>query len=179
MRAGAEVDELLRVLVQEAPTQLPAQRSWGVTDEVLHRDPERALSTVVERYHDVARLHDTVLVVGTDFTGVPAPTEFTTNASIAANIGTPMLLVVPARHRTAADVAASAAVSVAAARHEHAHVAGVIANQVPEARRRRGHGGAAGAARRPPGLGAARVGAAARPHRPRPRRRLRRPPRPR
>ncbi|MFQ6172434.1 phosphate acetyltransferase [Oryzobacter sp. R7] len=131
VRGGGEPDELLQVLVQEAPTDLPAERCWGVTDEALHLDPERALGTVVDRYHEVARTHDTVLVVGTDFTGVAAPTELATNATIAANLGTPMVLVVPARGRPATDVAAAAAVSVAAARHEHAHVAGVVANQVP------------------------------------------------
>lgn len=132
VRAGSgDDDELLAVLVQEAAADVPTARSWGVTDEDLHLDPERALGTIVDRYHDVARRHDTVLVVGTDFTGVPAPTEFTTNATIAANLGTPMLLVVPARDRSPRDVAASASVSVAAARHEHAHVLGVVANQVP------------------------------------------------
>jgi phosphate acetyltransferase len=132
VRGGGEVDELLRVLVQEAPTDLPPERCWGVTDEAMHLDPERALGTVVDRYHEVARTHDTVLVVGTDFTGVAAPTELATNATVAANLGTPMVLVVPARGRPATDVASAAAVAVGAARHEHAHVAGVVANQVPE-----------------------------------------------
>ena len=130
VRAGALPDELLTVLVQEAPTDLPPERCWGVTDEALRGDADRALGTVVDRYHEVARRHDTVLVVGTDFTGVANPTEFSTNAAIAANLGTPMVLVVPSRGRTPSDVAAGAAASVAGVRQEHAHVAAVIANQV-------------------------------------------------
>jgi len=131
VRAGAHTDELLAVLVAEARSDLPPERCHGVTDEALHADPERALGTVVDRFHEVARGHDCVLVVGTDFTGVAAPTEFSTNARIAANLATPMVLVAPARRRDPRDVAASAAVSVEAARHEHAHVAGVVVNQVP------------------------------------------------
>ena len=131
IRAGPQADELLAVLVAESRTDLPAERCHGVTDEQLHADPEAALGTVVDRFHEVAHGHDRVLVVGTDFTGVVAPTEFSTNARIAANLATPMVLVAPARRRAPRDVAASAAVSVEAAREQHAHVAGVVVNQVP------------------------------------------------
>jgi phosphate acetyltransferase len=132
VRAGADEDELLRVLCQEAPTDLPPARCWGVTDAELHASPERALGRIVDRFHEVARAHDRVLVAGTDFTGVRAPAEFATNATVAANLGAPMLLVVPARSRPPREVAAGAAAAVAAARHEHAHVVGVVANQVPD-----------------------------------------------
>ena len=131
VRAGPRPDELLAVLLGQASSDLPLDGCYGVTDEALHADPGGALGAVVGRFHEVARAHDCVLVVGTDFTGVAAPTEFSTNARIAANLATPMLLVTPARGRDPRDVAAGAAVSVVAAREEHAHVAGVVVNQVP------------------------------------------------
>ena len=131
VRGGAP-DELLRVLLQEAPTELTADQAWGVTHDALHADPSAALETVVERYHDIARGHDVVLVVGSDFTDVAAPTEFGTNASIAADLGTPLVLVVPARDRDTRELAASVSAAVSAARASHAHVAGVVVNQVPE-----------------------------------------------
>ena len=142
--------------------------------------PSEPSATIVDRYHDVARpaRHRPRRRHRLHRASRHPPSSRPTRA-IAANLGTPMLLVVPARDRTPRDVAASAAVSVAAARHEHAHVAGVVANQVPE-----GAGVDVTAALRErlgavPAWALHRVGAPARPHGPRPRRRLRRPPRPR
>ena len=131
VRGGAP-DELLRVLLQEAPTELTADQAWGVTHDALHADPSAALEAVVDRYHAIAAGHDVVLVVGSDFTDVAAPTEFGTNASIAADLGTPLVLVVPARDRDTRELAASVSAAVSAARAGHAHVAGVVVNQVPE-----------------------------------------------
>ena len=74
--------------------------------------------------------HDVVLVVGSDFTDVSAPTEFSVNAAVAANLGSRLLLVVPAQGHDPAEVATAAEMAVAAAREAHAHVTGVVANQV-------------------------------------------------
>ena len=40
------------------------------------------MGTIVDRFHDIARAHDVVLVVGSDFTDVSAPTEFSVNAAV-------------------------------------------------------------------------------------------------
>ena len=54
-----------------------------------------------------------MVVVGSDYTDVGAPTEFSFNAKIAANLGSPVLLVLnahdrsPEELRTAADLAVS------------------------------------------------------------------------
>jgi phosphate acetyltransferase len=71
-----------------------------------------------------------VLVVGSDFTDVAAPTEFSVNAAVAANLGSRLLLVVPAQDRDPVEVATTAEMGVHAAREAHAHVTGVVANQV-------------------------------------------------
>ena len=132
---GGGPDELLRVLLQEAPTDVTEDAAWGVTHDALHADPAAALGTVVDRYHAIAQGHDVVLVVGSDFTDVVAPTEFATNATIAADLGTPLVLVAPSRDREARELAASASAAVSAARQNHANVAGMVVNQVPEAER--------------------------------------------
>ncbi len=36
---GGGPDELLRMLLQEAPTDVTAERAWGVTHDVLHSRP--------------------------------------------------------------------------------------------------------------------------------------------
>ena len=129
---GAADDELLRVLRREAGAEDDSPPTWGVTYTALHDDAQAALGDVVDRYHALAARHDVVLVVGSDFTGVPAPTEFSTNATMAANLGTPLVLVAPARDRAARDVASGVAIAAAAARQAHARVGGVVVNQVSE-----------------------------------------------
>ncbi len=128
---GAPDDELLRVLQREAGADGDTAPSWGVTLTRLHEDLDGSLGTVVDRYHALAQDHDVVLVVGSDFTGVPAPTEFSTNATVAANLGTPLVLVAPARDRAARDVASGVSGAAAAAAQAHARVGGVVVNQVP------------------------------------------------
>ncbi len=129
VRAG-EPDELVRTLLARLPGTQTAEQACGVTYDDLHESPERAMGVIVDRYHDVAGQHDVVLVVGSDFTDVAAPTEFSVNATVAAHLGSRLLLVVPAHGQAPAEVATSAEMAVAAARGVHAHVTGVVANQV-------------------------------------------------
>ncbi len=129
VRAGGP-DELVRTLLSQLPGDLTVEQACGVTYDDLHASPERAMGTIVDRFHDVARDHDVVLVVGSDYTDVSAPTEFSVNAAVAANLGSRLLLVVPAQGHDPDDVATMAEMAVAAARGVHAHVTGVVANQV-------------------------------------------------
>ena len=132
VRAG-EPDELVRTLLDRLPATQTVEQACGVTYDDLHGDPERAMGDIVDRFHRVAAEHDVVLVVGSDFTDVAAPTEFSVNAAVAANLGSRLLLVVPALGQTPAEVATSAEMAVTAARGVHAHVTAVVANQVDPA----------------------------------------------
>lgn len=123
-------DELVLTLLSQLPGDLSAEQACGVTYDDLHASPERAMGVIVDRFHDVARDHDVVLVVGSDFTDVSAPTEFSVNAAVAANLGSRLLLVVPAQGHDPVEVATTAEMAVTAAREAHAHVTGVVANQV-------------------------------------------------
>ena len=130
VRSG-EPDALLETLLSQLPTTpLSVADACGVTYEDMHADPEQAMGLIVDRFHEIAHEHDMVLVVGSDFSDVAAPTEFVVNARIAANLGSRMILVVPTLDRQPEDLVTSAEISVNAAREQHAHVAGVLANQV-------------------------------------------------
>ena len=129
VRAGGP-DELVRTLLSRLPGTLSVERACGVTYDDLHTSPDRAMGVIVDRFHDVARDHDVVLVVGSDFTDVAAPTEFSVNAAVAANLGSRLLLVVPAQGHDPGEVATTAEMAVVAARGVHANVTGVVANQV-------------------------------------------------
>ena len=126
-------DRLLELLHPMSTSPLTTAEAVGVTYDDVHQRHDAATGTAVERFHAYAAEHDTVLVVGSDFTGVPAPTEFSVNAAIAAHIGSPMVLVVPCFDRSLDESATAAQVIVHEARSRHADVAAVVANRVPTA----------------------------------------------
>jgi phosphate acetyltransferase len=132
----ADDDHVLDLLLSrlepggDGPAPLTAQEASGVFYDDVHRDPDAAMSTIVDRYHAVANRFDAVLVVGSDFTDVSSPTEFSYNARIAANLNSPMVLVVTGRGKTPDQVRISADIAVDEARHHHASVLAVLANRV-------------------------------------------------
>ncbi|WP_200810935.1 phosphate acetyltransferase [Demequina sp. NBRC 110057] len=101
----------------------------GVTYEDVHTDPEAALATIVARYHEVARASEVVVIVGTDYTDVSGAAEFAFNARIAANLGSPVALVVHGRDRTPAEIARVVGQTRAELEEGHARVAAVFANR--------------------------------------------------
>lgn len=125
-----EHDLLLELLLPMCTSTSESHRAVGVSVEALHRDEKGAIAEVVERFHAYAADHDMVLVVGSDFNGVASPIEFSVNAAIAANLGTPMLLIVPGVDRSTEQIAAISASVMAEAATRHARVVGIIANRV-------------------------------------------------
>ncbi|GGF46642.1 phosphate acetyltransferase [Ornithinimicrobium tianjinense] len=123
-------DPLIELLHPLSTSPLEPAAGVGVTYEEMRADPEAATSSVVDRFHTFAADHDTVLVVGSDFTDVPTPTEFSTNAALAAHLGAPMVLVVPGTDRSVEECATAAELIVHEARSRHADVAALVANRV-------------------------------------------------
>ena len=79
------------------------EHAIGVTYHALHADPEAALSRIVDRFGGLTARYDAVVVVGSDYTDVMTGNEWSSNAHIAANLGSPVVLVVHGRGRTPAD----------------------------------------------------------------------------
>ncbi|GAB3421236.1 phosphate acetyltransferase [Flindersiella endophytica] len=126
--ASDNIVELLRSRYQLDPAQL----AIGVSYDELHADPERATGTIVERYRSLARTCDAVLVVGTDYTGVGAATELEFNGRLAANLGTPVVLVLSGAGRRPDEVGSAIQVARAELAAEHAGVLAVVVNRVDE-----------------------------------------------
>ncbi|MBP6997907.1 MAG: phosphate acetyltransferase [Phycicoccus sp.] len=131
-------DDLLELLLSQIDTSDRGGRAqdrhtaFGVTYATMHADPEAALTAIVDRFHAVAQGHDVVVVIGSDFSDVAAPTEFAVNARVAANLGAPMLLVLPGAGHDPHGLVTGARLAMAAAREQHAAVAGFVVNQVPD-----------------------------------------------
>ena len=138
-----ERDYVLEVLLAHAGVDLDYDEAIGVTYDELHAGPEAALGRIVERFKAVEEQCDAVVIVGSDYTDVASPTELSTNARIAANLGAPVLLVLGGREagaaggraladsaaRTPDDVRRVAEVAVAELDHEHASLLGIIVNR--------------------------------------------------
>jgi len=122
-------DYVVQLLLAHDSVDLTYEECVGVTYEDVHADAEQALSTIVARYHEVARRCDAVVIVGTDYTDVSGAAEFEFNARIAANLGAPVALVVHGIDRTPAEIAQVAEQARADIEANHAHVAAIFANR--------------------------------------------------
>ncbi len=84
------LDALAEVVGQDATT------AWGATAGELLANPTAAVAQVISRFRACAGDADRVLVLGSEYDCSLAPVEFAWNTRIAANLGVPMVLVVPA-----------------------------------------------------------------------------------
>ncbi|TDW93373.1 phosphate acetyltransferase [Kribbella pratensis] len=125
-------DYVLELLISQDAVEQSYDDGVGVTYDEVHEDPDAALDTIVQRYHAVAEHADAVLIVGSDYTDVGTPTEFSFNAKIAANLGAPVLLVLNGFGRTPHDVRAIADMAVAELAANHGSLFAVIANRVDD-----------------------------------------------
>jgi phosphate acetyltransferase len=129
VRGDAATDYVLDLLVSHEAVQLSYDECAGVTYDDLHRDHEAALDVIVDRFHRVADKADAVVVVGSDYTDVGAPTEFSFNARIAANLGSPVLLVLNANGRTPAGIRTAADLAVGELLAHHGTLFAIVANR--------------------------------------------------
>src|SRR5690606_26388824 len=122
-------DDLLELLVEHDSVQLAPSACirGGYAD--VHRAPEAALATIIERYRAIRDDCDVAVIVGSDYTDVPSPAELTFNARVAANLSAPVLLVVSGHGRTPAEVAQVVELAMAELRQEHAGTVGIVANR--------------------------------------------------
>ncbi|GAA0991731.1 phosphate acetyltransferase [Subtercola frigoramans] len=141
-RSVTERDYVLEMMLAHHGSGLSYEQTIGVTYDDVHTDPEAALSRIVERYKDVERLCDSVVILGSDYTDVGSPSELSFNARIAANLGAPVLLVLGGRAgqgssemlghsepRTPDDMRQIAELALVELKAAHATLVAVVANR--------------------------------------------------
>jgi phosphate acetyltransferase len=138
-RSQQEGDYVLEMLLDRSTAGLTAEQSTGSDYASLNEDQDAAFDRIVDRYSTVQQACDAVLILGSDYTDVGTPTEFATNARIAADLAAPVLLVLNGRGsdevtaRTAEEVVAVARVALAELHAEHADAAAVVINRTDPA----------------------------------------------
>ncbi|MFF2632742.1 phosphate acetyltransferase [Microbacterium sp. NPDC058021] len=141
-RSTEERDYVLEMLLDHDGVELDYDECVGVTYDDVRADPEGSLATIVERFKTVERQCDAVVVVGSDYTDVGSPAELAFNARVAANLGTPVLLVVGGRDsqgqseqlgttiaRTPAEMGQIAALALVELANGRADLFAVVANR--------------------------------------------------
>ncbi|MGE0818175.1 MAG: phosphate acetyltransferase [Candidatus Nanopelagicales bacterium] len=111
-------DALVELLVDRYGLDVDLATACPMTyaDAARHLEaghPEHVVAAAVEAFAAVRARYDFVLVLGTDYTGPAPSTELDLNATLAANLGAPVLSVVSAWDSAPDEVP----VSVAQARH--------------------------------------------------------------
>ena len=127
---AGERDLIVELLVSQPGVRQTYDEAIGVTYDLARENPDEALHEIVDRFGRVAERFDVVLVLGSDYTDVSTGTELSLNAKIAANLGSPVVLVVHGRGRTPAQVQAAAESALTELRVNHAAAVAVIANRV-------------------------------------------------
>ena len=141
IRSTSDRDRVLEMLLTSATADVPYEECVGVTYDEAHADPKDAMTRIVAAYQALHAKCDAVVVVGSDFTDVAVPTELTYNARIAANLNTPVLLVLSGRShdepemlgrqaaRTPAEIAQFAEMGAVEIESEHASVLATLVNR--------------------------------------------------
>jgi phosphate acetyltransferase len=130
VRSDDRPDYVLELLLDHQGVDMPYESAAGVSYDRVHSDPDAAMSTIVDRYHEAAADRDAMIVVGSDYTGVGSPTEFSYNARVAANLGAPVLLVVHGRGRSPSDVRTVADVATTEITARYGRLLAIVANRV-------------------------------------------------
>ncbi len=104
----------------------------GVTYELVNSNPEKAQEKIMQRYQVLRDKYSVILVVGSDFGSVSNPAELAFNASVAANIGAPVVLVVSGLDRTAEESAKVGELAFQQFDANHARPVAVIVNRADE-----------------------------------------------
>jgi phosphate acetyltransferase len=129
VRSDDRQDYVLELLLDHEGVDMPYDLAVGVTYDRVHSDADAAMSTIVDRYHAAVQGRDAMIIVGSDYTGVGAPTEFAYNARVAANLA-PVLLVVHGRGRSPAEVRTVADLAATEIAARYGRLLAIVANRV-------------------------------------------------
>lgn len=102
-------DSLVELLINQYSLDLTYEEAcpFSYSDIAHHLEaghPERVVAEVVEKFQALKQRFEFVLIVGTDFVSAASGAELELNAELAANLGSPVLLVVSGVEKNAEDI---------------------------------------------------------------------------
>lgn len=130
IKGGLDRDEVVVTLLSQPGIRQNYSSAVGVTYDQIRENPGTVMAELVNKFAQLADQFDTVVIIGSDYADVITPTELTFNAQVAANLGAPVVLTLPANERTPAEVRGSALNALAELRRNHARPIAVVATRV-------------------------------------------------
>ena len=127
---SARDDLIVDLMVSQPGVEQTYEEALGVTYDAARNNPDEAMHTIVERFGQLTDRYEAVIILGSDYTDISTGTELSVNARIAANLGSPVLLVVHGRDRSPENVRAAAEGAIAELSAHHAQTVALIANRV-------------------------------------------------
>ncbi|CCH52064.1 phosphate acetyltransferase [Fibrisoma limi BUZ 3] len=88
------------------------------------------LNTIISKYKQQEERYDFTVIEGSDYLGEGIAFEFESNASIAKNLGVPVLIVVSGENRSTAQVISAAMSALQGFETREVQVLGIVANRV-------------------------------------------------
>lgn len=89
-------DELTASLLEAANCPLDVAEAIGVSPSDWAKDEVTAIHTIVEKFGQLAKRFDNVVVVGSDYNSVISASALDVNVAVAANLNLPVVVVVDA-----------------------------------------------------------------------------------
>ncbi len=123
-------DLVVDLLLAHPAVRQVRETAIGVSYAQVHADTRAARAEIVRRFTALRREVDAIVVLGSDFVDVTTPGELTFNARVAADLGSPVVLVVSGLDRDPAEVRTVADVALTELADAHAQMIAVIANRV-------------------------------------------------
>jgi phosphate acetyltransferase len=128
--SGEDIDLIVDLLINQPGISQSYDEAIGVTYDAARLDADEAMHIIVERFGQLTDRFEVILVVGSDYADVATGTELSFNAKIAANLASPVVLVVHGRNRSPDQIRAAAESAITELRANHAQTVAVIANRV-------------------------------------------------
>ena len=127
---AGEHDRVVELLLSHPGVEQEYADALAVTYDDLHADAAAAHAEIVNRFGDLSHRFDALVVLGSDYADLATQSELAFNARIAANLGSPVVLVVPGVGRTPAQIRSAADLARAELAAEYAQPLAVFANRV-------------------------------------------------
>ncbi|MDR0488059.1 MAG: phosphate acetyltransferase [Propionibacteriaceae bacterium] len=97
-------DTALETLLESTGVNQEYEQAYGVTYAEIRENTEAALTKIIAKYQTLKANFDAIVILGSDYADVIEPIEFQLNAKIAANLNSPVILVISGRAKAPSDL---------------------------------------------------------------------------
>ena len=120
-------DPVIEAMLSQKGVNQSFDSAVGVSYTDYADDPDKAIDAIVAKYNSLADTKDAVVILGSDYEDIDTSSELAHNATIAANLNSPVLFVCQAEARSIEQVRRATEAAIEALAQQHNTVIGVVA----------------------------------------------------